>query len=58
MVFCWQPATMVMIYGCFNQHLTERYLCRDHVPIYQSVVINIPCKVCLEPYEEILIGEL
>ena len=48
-LLCDLPATRVIVYGCLNQHLRERYLCNLHLPIYLAVITMHTCDHCGEP---------
>lgn len=49
-LLCDLPATRVIIYGCLNQHLKERYPC--NLPAYQAVITTHTCDQCGEPWAE------
>jgi hypothetical protein len=53
---CPQTTELVLLYGCLNQHLTERYLCELHVALYKAVTVNTLCEYCGEPYAEWMVG--
>ena len=57
-LLCDLPATRVIVYGCLNQHLRERYLCNLHLPIYLAVITMHTCDHCGEPWAEQMISLL
>jgi hypothetical protein len=55
---CDQEATCIVVYGCLNQHLRERYLCAACESMYLTVIHSNLCDQCGEPWAETQSGNL
>lgn len=57
---CEQPATNIVLYGCYNMHILERWYCNQHYPSILETLnkwepeTHIKCGICREPYQATL----
>lgn len=55
---CTNTATWVVVFGCLEQHMKERYVCVIHKKIFEEVIPKTQCDKCSGKWEESLWGRL